>query len=75
MVKNLQKYGNSHALVIDRALMDATGITPDTLLSITVHGDTLTIRPANVGVGPPGISDSLRRLRPQYAEMLKNLAK
>jgi len=74
MVKKLQKYGNSHALVIDKALMDATGITPETPLKVTVQAGAITIAAENVGVDPEAIAASVAKLRPKYDRMLKNLA-
>jgi antitoxin component of MazEF toxin-antitoxin module len=75
MIKTLQKYGNSHALVIDKALMEATGIGPDTPLSVVAHGDGISIRPANVGLGAEKVDELLKQMRPRYAKMLRNLAK
>ncbi len=75
MVKKLQKFGNSQALVIDKALMEAMGISMDTPLTLTLTGNTLSIRPSNVGVGPEAVEASLRKLRGPYGQMLKNLAK
>jgi antitoxin component of MazEF toxin-antitoxin module len=75
MTKTLQKYGNSHALVIDKALMDAMGITPETPLTLTVNGTSLTVSPAQVGLGQDEVNASLQRLRKDYDKMLKNLAK
>lgn len=75
MTRTLQKHGNSQALVIEKPLMEATGITMDTPLEITVSGDTITIRPANVGVSREEMSESLEKIFPRYEQMLKNLAK
>ena len=75
VVKTLQKYGNSYALIIDKALLDAMGITPETQLKVTVQGGGLTITTHNVGAGPERISASIAKLRPAYGEMLRNLAK
>jgi antitoxin component of MazEF toxin-antitoxin module len=75
MTKTLQKYGNSHALVLDKALMDAAGIKPETPLIIGVQGGCITIRASNVGIGPERVAASIAKLRPEYDEMLKNLAK
>ena len=75
MTKTLQKYGNSGALIIDKALMETMGIDLDTPLTVTVQGNTLSIRPANVGIGADRVNESLAKLRPQYDEMLRNLAK
>ena len=74
MVKTLQKHGNSQALVIDKALMDAMGITPETPLQVTVSGNSLVITPANVGVGREAVAQSIEKLRPRYGDMLKKLA-
>lgn len=75
MTKTLQKYGNSHALVIDKALLDALGFSPTTKLTLTVHGSSLTVAPANVGLGEDRVRQSVRRVRRRYNGMLKNLAK
>lgn len=74
MIKKLQKHGNSHALVIDKALMEAIGITPDSELQVTVNGSSLTISPANVGLGAERVDEIMKELRPTYDQMLKNLA-
>ena len=75
MVKTLKKHGNSHALVLEKPLMDAIGISVDTPLQVTVSGSSLIITPVNVGLGKEAVESSIARLRPRYAEMLKNLAK
>jgi antitoxin component of MazEF toxin-antitoxin module len=74
MVKTLQKHGNSQALVIDKALMDAMGITPETPLQVTVSGNSLVVTPAHIGVGREAVANSIQKLRPRYGEMLKKLA-
>ena len=74
MVKTLQKHGNSHALVIDRALMEATGIEADSPLEVTVSGNSLIVTPVHAGLGRERIARELEELRPRYGEMLKRLA-
>ena len=75
MTRTLQKHGNSQALVIEKPLMEAMGITMETKLEITVNGDGMTIRPANVGVDRETMTASLEKLYPRYEQMLRNLAK
>ena len=75
MTRTLQKHGNSQALVIEKPLMEATGITMDTPLEITVSGDAITIRRANVGFGRETVASLLKELRTEYTPMLENLAK
>jgi len=74
MVKTLQKHGNSQALVIEKALLDALGIGADTKLEVTISGQSLVITPVNVGIGPEAVAESLGKLRKRYGKMLKNLA-
>jgi antitoxin component of MazEF toxin-antitoxin module len=74
LIKVLQKHGNSQAIVIDKALMDALGIEADTPLQVTISGSSLVITPVDVGVGRDVVTKSLKRLRPTYGQMLKNLA-
>jgi len=74
MIKTLQKHGNSHALVIEKPLMEAIGITPDAQLQVTVSGNSLVVTPVNVGVGRAAVRASIRKLRPRYGKMLKKLA-
>lgn len=46
MIKKLVKYGNSHALVIDKPIMDLLNISQGTPLEIsTPDGSTLVIKP------------------------------
>ncbi len=45
MIKNLTKSGNSLALVIDKALLDALGVDADTPLELSTDGDVLVVTP------------------------------
>ncbi len=74
MVKTLQKHGNSQALVIDKALMEALGIDHDSPLQITVSGNSLIVTPVDVGIGREKVAEALEQLRPAYGDMLQRLA-
>ena len=74
MVKTLKKHGNSQALVIEKALMEAVGIQVDTPLQISISGNSLIVTPVHVGVGREKVRESLEKLRPRYGEMLERLA-
>jgi len=74
MIKTLQKLGNSMALVIEKPVMDALGITEQTQLQVTVSGNALVVTPANVGVGPERMKKTIKGLRKQYGPKLKRLA-
>ena len=74
MIKTLQKHGNSHALVIDKALMEALGIDENTPLQLTLSGAALVVSPVDVGLGEEDVRAAGASLRPKYARMLKRLA-
>ncbi len=74
MIKKLQRHGNSQALVIEKSLVDALGIQPDTPLEITISGQSLIVTPVNVGIGREAVTESIKKLRKRYGKMLKNLA-
>ncbi len=75
MIKTLRKHGNSQALPVDKATMEAMGIDVDTPLQVTISGNTMVVSPANVGVGTQVIEKSLKKMRHRYGQALKRLAK
>jgi antitoxin component of MazEF toxin-antitoxin module len=74
MIKMLKKHGNSMALVIEKPMMEALGITEETPLQVTVNGNALVVTPANVGVGPERMKAVIKDIRKRYGPMLKRLA-
>ena len=62
------------ALVIEKPMMEALGITEETPLQVTVNGNALVVTPANVGVGPERMKSTIKELRKRYGPMLKRLA-
>ena len=74
MIKTLKKHGNSMALVIEKPMMEALGITEETPLQLTVNGNALVVTPANVGVGPERMKTVIKQIRKRYGPMLKRLA-
>ena len=74
MIKMLKKHGNSMALVIEKPMMEALGITEETPLQLTVNGNALVVTPAIVGVGPERMKAVIKEIRKRYGPMLKRLA-
>jgi antitoxin component of MazEF toxin-antitoxin module len=74
VIKKLQKHGNSRALVIDKALMEALGIDEETPLQVSVSGHSLIVTPVDVGIGRQAVADAIAELRPRYRRMLEKLA-
>jgi len=75
MIKTLRRHGNSQALPVDKATMQAMGIGVDTPLQITISGNNMIVSPADVGVGQDVIDRSLRKMRQRYGHALRRLAK
>jgi antitoxin component of MazEF toxin-antitoxin module len=75
MTRQLQRHGNSVALVFDKTMLEALNMTADTPIQITFHGNTMTIAPVNAGVSNEELTATIARLRPRYKTMLENLAK
>ena len=74
MIKTLKRHGNSIALVIEKPMMEALGITEEMPFQVTVSGNALVVTPANVGVGPERMKAMAKDLRERYGPMLKRLA-
>ena len=75
MIKRLRKHGNSQALPVGKAMMEAMGIESDTPLQVTISGNTMVVTPANVGMGAEVVGKSLKKMRRRYGRTLKKLAK
>lgn len=74
MVRMLKKFGNTQALVIEKALREQLGIDENTQLEVTVDRGHLIISPVNVGLGADRVNELIDELRPTYEPMLKKLA-
>lgn len=75
MIKTLKRLGNTRALVIDKPLMEAMGIDENTPLQVTLSGNTLTVTPANVGLGRERVEGLMAEVRAEFGSALQNLAK
>lgn len=49
MIKTLKRRGNSMALVIEKPMMEALGITEETPLQVTVNGNSVGCHPCERG--------------------------
>lgn len=74
LVKTLQKYGNSYALIVDKAVIDAMGISADTPLRVTINGNSLTARPASAGYGPEEVDALMDEIERDYGRAMKRLS-
>ena len=74
MIKTLTRTGNSLALVIDQALLEATGITADSPLEVSTDGDVIVISPVRSKRRTARLRAILEDLDREHAGAFKRLA-
>ena len=74
MVKTLTKTGNSLALVLDRPLLEATGIDISTPLEISTNGDVIIISPQRTAKRNQKLRAVVERMHERYAGVFRRLA-
>lgn len=74
MVKTLTKIGNSLALVLDRPLLEATGIDASTPLEVSTDGDVIVISPQRSARRNQKLRRVVDRMHERYAGVFRRLA-
>lgn len=76
MRKTLTRVGNSHALLLDRTLMDLLHLDKDTPVDVEVQGDTMLVRAARPNDEKrKRVLDVAERLMNDHDETFRKLAK
>ncbi len=74
MVKKLTRTGNSLALVLERPLLEATGIGADTPLEVSTDGDVILITPIRDGKRAAKVKELVAEAHERYGGAFKRLA-
>jgi len=74
MVKHLTHTGNSLALVLDRPLLEATGINAGTPLEISTDGDVIVISPVRDESRAKKFRAGVEKVNERYAGVFRRLA-
>jgi antitoxin MazE len=75
MEKRLTKTGNSLALVLDRELLDKTGISADTVLDVSTDGDVIVVSPRRAKGRSEKLKKAMARADERYGGVFRRLAK
>jgi antitoxin MazE len=75
MGKKLTKTGNSLALVLDRELLDRTGISADTVLDVSTDGDVIVVSPQRSKARADKLRKAMAKADDRYAGVFRRLAK
>ena len=74
MRKRLTRTGNSLALVLDRPVLEATGIDADTMVDVSTNGDVIVITPVRAKKRVSKLDSALEEINERYAGVFKRLA-
>ena len=74
MVKTLTRTGNSLALVLDKGLLEATGIDANTKLELSTDGDVIVISPVRSTKRTARLRRILDELDREHAGAFRRLA-
>ena len=74
MRKRLTKTGNSLALVLDRPVLEATGIGAATPLEVSTDGDVIVVTPVRSKKRAEKLGAALAEINERYAGVFKRLA-
>ncbi len=74
MIKKLTKTGNSVALVLDRPLLEATGIEADTPVEVSTDGDVIVITPRRDPERAAKLRDGMEEIHRRFAGVFRRLA-
>lgn len=75
MRKSLIKHGNSHALLIDKAVLELLKIDPETTqLEVATDGNVLVITPIRDKKTQKELRDKLAKIDAKYGAAFKRLA-
>jgi antitoxin MazE len=74
MRKRLTKTGNSLALVLDRPILEATGIDAATTVEVSTDGDVIVVTPVRSKKRAAKLESALEAINARYAGVFKRLA-
>lgn len=74
MTKKLTRTGNSLAIVLEKGLLERTGIDADTPLEVSTDGEVIMISPVRTAKRTAKLRRVMERAHTRYAGAFKRLA-
>lgn len=74
MVETLSRTGNSLALILDKPLLEATGIDAETPLEVSADGDVIVIAPVRSAADRKRFRAAAEAITERYAGVFRRLA-
>lgn len=74
MIKRLIKHGNSRAIIVDKSLLEAAGISEDSLFQISINPSGGLIIQSVEDNQTDIFTEKFKQLNKQYSKLMQNLA-
>lgn len=74
MMKRLTKHGNSRAIVVDKALLEAAGISEDALFQISINPSGGLVIQSVEDNKTDVFRENFEKLNKKYKNLMQNLA-
>lgn len=74
MMKRLTKHGNSRAIVVDKALLEAAGISEDALFQISVNPSGGLVIQSIEDNATEAFRENFEKMNKKYKKLMQNLA-
>jgi antitoxin component of MazEF toxin-antitoxin module len=74
MIKRLIKHGNSRAIVVDKAILEAAGIPEDVLFQISVNPSGGLVIQSVLDIKLNEFRGKFKELNKQHKKLMQNLA-
>jgi antitoxin MazE len=75
MIKKLTRTGNSVALVLDKKLLEAANLEPDSFVEVSTNGRVIVISPAKSKCETVKFRRAEEKMHARFAGAFKRLAK
>ena len=74
MLKRLVKHGNSRAIVVDKAVLEAAGVPEDALFQISVNPSGGLVIQSVLDIQLDEFREKFKELNKQHKKLMQNLA-
>jgi antitoxin MazE len=74
MRKRLTRTGNSLALVLDRPVLEVTGIDESTTVEVSTDGDVIVVTPVRARKHARKLESAVKDINDRYASVFERLA-
>ncbi len=75
MIKTIQKIGNSHGIILDKAYLDHMGVREGSKVNVTISGSGLSVIPEDNYADDETVNAVMEKVLKKYDKAFRALAK